>query len=79
MLQEAEWAEDFNLYFVPITKSVALVFMSLTLVVHLVVPSTRASVVGKITTVMISLNIIIILNRLVSSGLELETGGCIVR
>lgn len=69
------------MYFVPITKSVALIFLSLTLLVHIVVPSTRTSVVGKITTVMVSLNVIIILNRvvLVAVSVEIESAECVAR
>ena len=59
----------------------ALIFLSLTLLVHIVVPSTRTSVVGKITTVMVSLNVIIILNRvvLVAVSVEIESAECVAR
>ena len=69
------------MYFVPITKSVALIFLSLTLLVHIVVPSTRTSVVGKITTVMVSLNVIIIINRLMllAFSVEVESPECVAR
>ena len=74
-----EWGEELISYFSPISKSLAIIFFLFTVIVQLVVPSRLKSNYGKISTVIIVLNILIILNNLVGSTLEHETTACIVR
>ena len=79
MAQTEDWGEDLISYFSPIAKSLALFFLILTVTVQLVVPDRLKSNYGKISTVIIVLNIIIDLNSLIASRLELETTECIMR